>query len=50
MLSVGDTLAFASRARAPRITPGGIDRNVFADHMRDVSIYFFVIASTYSDN
>lgn len=35
-LSVGDTLYFAARARAPQIIPGGISRERYAEHLRDV--------------
>ncbi|KAK4951129.1 Multidrug resistance protein, partial [Elasticomyces elasticus] len=46
MLSVGDTLAFAARARAPRNIPGGIGRNAWADHLRDVVMAVFGISHT----
>jgi hypothetical protein len=36
-LSVGDTLYFAALARAPRILPGGVTREQYAAHLRDVS-------------
>jgi ATP-binding cassette subfamily G (WHITE) protein 2 (PDR) len=35
-LSVGDTLYFAALARAPRTIPGGISRQRYAEHLRDV--------------
>lgn len=35
-LSVGDTLYFAALARAPRLIPGGVSRNTYAEHLRDV--------------
>tara|TARA_R110002003_G_scaffold106_6_gene8760 strand:+ start:2599 stop:3420 length:822 start_codon:yes stop_codon:yes gene_type:complete len=35
-LSVGDTLYFAALARAPRHIPGGVGRNQYAEHLRDV--------------
>lgn len=35
-LSVGDTLYFAARARAPRNIPGGVSRERYAEHLRDV--------------
>lgn len=38
-LSVGDTLYFAALARAPRTIPGGISRQRYAEHLRDVSIH-----------
>ena len=46
MLTVGDTLTFAARARAPRTTPGGVSRNVFAQHLRDVVMATFGISHT----
>ncbi|CZR65741.1 probable multidrug resistance protein CDR1 [Phialocephala subalpina] len=36
MLTVGQTLYFAARARAPREIPGGVSKDVYAQHMRDV--------------
>lgn len=36
MLSVGDTLTLAAHARAPRNPPGGVSKNVWAKHLRDV--------------
>ncbi|KAF5670566.1 ATP-binding protein subfamily G (WHITE) member PDR [Fusarium heterosporum] len=46
MLSVGDTLTFAARARQPRELPQGLNRNDFADHLRDVVMAMFGIAHT----
>ena len=46
MLSVADTLTFAARARAPKNTPGGMDKNGFADHLRDVVMATFGISHT----
>ncbi|KAG4442873.1 hypothetical protein IFR05_001669 [Cadophora sp. M221] len=46
MLSVGDTLAFAAMARAPRNLPGGIDKWTYATHMRDVMMAMFGIRDT----
>lgn len=46
MLSVGDTLTFAARARAPRHTPGGVSRETWADHLRDVVMATFGISHT----
>ena len=37
-LSVGDTLYFAALARAPRHIPGGVSRERYAEHLRDVSV------------
>ncbi|EPE03872.1 hypothetical protein F503_01762 [Ophiostoma piceae UAMH 11346] len=45
-LSVGDTLTFAARARAPREIPAGINRNMFAEHLRDVVMAMFGISHT----
>ena len=45
-LTVGDTLEFAARARAPRHIPGGIDRKLFAKHLRDVIMATFGISHT----
>ncbi|KXT06963.1 hypothetical protein AC578_7244 [Pseudocercospora eumusae] len=46
MLSVGDTLYFAARARAPRMTPGGVSKSTWATHMRDVVMATFGISHT----
>ncbi|KAJ9635209.1 Multidrug resistance protein [Coniosporium tulheliwenetii] len=46
MLSVGDTLAFAARARAPRHIPGGVKPWDYANHMRDVIMAIFGISHT----
>jgi len=46
MLTVGDTLTFAARARAPRFTPGGIDPLAYAQHLRDVIMAVFGISHT----
>lgn len=46
MLSVGDTLYFASLARAPRTMPGGISRQMYAQHTRDVVMAIFGISHT----
>ncbi|KAF4983620.1 hypothetical protein FZEAL_1005 [Fusarium zealandicum] len=45
-LSVGDTLTFAARARQPRHLPQGLNRNDFADHLRDVTMAMFGISHT----
>ncbi|KAK8169282.1 ABC-2 type transporter-domain-containing protein [Phyllosticta citrichinensis] len=45
-LSVGDTLAFAARARAPRHTPGDVDKWTYANHMRDVVMAMYGISHT----
>jgi ABC-type multidrug transport system ATPase subunit len=36
MLTVGQTLYFAARARAPCEAPGGISKDVYAQQMREV--------------
>lgn len=46
MLTVGDTLTFAARARQPRQLPQGLSRNEFADHLRDVTMAMFGISHT----
>lgn len=46
MLSVGDTLTFAARARAPRTPPGGVSKMVWAQHLRDVVMATFGISHT----
>ncbi|KAI9147172.1 ZEB2-regulated ABC transporter [Paramyrothecium foliicola] len=46
MLSVGDTLTFASRARCPRTTPDGISRTEYCNHMRDVVMSMYGISHT----
>ena len=45
-LTVGDTLFFAARARAPRHIPGGATADQFATHMRDVIMASFGISHT----
>jgi len=46
MLSVGDTLTFAARARLPRHVPGGVKKSAFAEHIRDVVMAMFGISHT----
>lgn len=46
MLTVGDTLYFASLARAPRTMPGGVGRHLYAQHLRDVVMAIFGISHT----
>ncbi|KAF2734272.1 putative multidrug resistance ABC transporter [Polyplosphaeria fusca] len=46
MLTVGDTLYFAARARAPRHIPGGGTKYEYAQHMRDVIMAIFGISHT----
>ncbi|KAF2032545.1 hypothetical protein EK21DRAFT_98928 [Setomelanomma holmii] len=45
-LSVGDTLYFAALARAPAQLPGGVGRNRYAEHLRDVIMAMFGIGHT----
>ncbi|CZR68022.1 probable ABC transporter CDR4 [Phialocephala subalpina] len=46
MLTVGETLTFASRARAPRSLPQNITHEMFSDHLRDVVMALFGISHT----
>lgn len=46
MLSVGDTLEFAARARTPRNVPGGIGKKEWAQHLRDVIMATYGISHT----
>lgn len=46
MLTVGQTLEFAAQARASRHIPGGISRQEFAIHLRDVMMAVFGISHT----
>ncbi|KAF2460409.1 putative multidrug resistance ABC transporter [Lineolata rhizophorae] len=46
MLSVGDTLEFAARARAPRHIPGGVTKVQYSQHLRDVIMATFGIGHT----
>ncbi|KAL1851111.1 Multidrug resistance protein [Paecilomyces lecythidis] len=45
-LTVGDTLYFAARARAPRFLPGGVGVKEYATHLRDVIMATFGIRHT----
>lgn len=45
-LTVGETLTFAARARTPRFIPGDVERNVYAEHMRDVVMAMYGISHT----
>lgn len=45
-LTVGDTLYFAARARAPKYIPGGVGVHEYATHMRDVIMTTFGIRHT----
>ncbi|KAK8014415.1 ABC transporter CDR4-like protein 3 [Apiospora arundinis] len=46
MLTVGDTLTFAARARAPRELPSGVNKTTYANHLRDVTMAMFGISHT----
>ncbi|KUI69409.1 ABC transporter CDR4 [Cytospora mali] len=46
MLTVGDTLTFAARARSPRQVPGGVPKSLFTNHVRDVVMAMFGISHT----
>jgi ATP-binding cassette subfamily G (WHITE) protein 2 (PDR) len=46
MLTVGETLYFAAKARAPRNIPGGATVDQYAEHMRDVIMAMFGISHT----
>ncbi|OBT65135.1 hypothetical protein VE03_04737 [Pseudogymnoascus sp. 23342-1-I1] len=50
MLTVGQTLYFAARARAPREIPGGVSKDVYAQHMRDVVMATLGILHTMDTN
>ncbi|KAK4118926.1 hypothetical protein N657DRAFT_684870 [Parathielavia appendiculata] len=45
-LTVGDTLTFAAHARAPRQLPPGVNKTMFANHLRDVVMAMFGISHT----
>ncbi|KAL3476699.1 ABC-2 type transporter-domain-containing protein [Aspergillus californicus] len=45
-LVVGDTLYFAALARTPREIPGGMNRDEYASHLRDVIMSTFGIGHT----
>ncbi|KAL2759934.1 hypothetical protein ACRALDRAFT_1073982 [Sodiomyces alcalophilus JCM 7366] len=46
MMTVGDTLTFAARARRPRQLPAGLNSTVFSNHLRDVVMAMFGISHT----
>ncbi|KAG9233334.1 putative multidrug resistance ABC transporter [Amylocarpus encephaloides] len=46
MLTVGDTLSFAARARAPRCAPAGITQLQYSEQKRDVIMATFGISHT----
>ncbi|KAH7139880.1 ABC transporter ABCl1 [Dactylonectria estremocensis] len=46
MMTVGDTLSFAARARLPRKLPSGVEKTHLADHFRDVIMAMFGISHT----
>lgn len=45
-MTVGDTLYFAARARAPRHVPGDVNKKQYAEHLRDVIMATFGIRHT----
>ena len=45
-LTVGQTLSFAALARAPRNVPGGANRAVYAEHMKDAVAAMFGLTDT----
>ena len=45
-MTVGETLAFAAEARAPREPPAGLTRRQFAEHSRNVIMSVFGISHT----
>lgn len=45
-ITVGDTLYFAALARTPRQIPGGVSREEYAEHLRDVIMAMFGISHT----
>lgn len=47
-LTVGDTLYFAARARAPKYLPDGVSKDLYASHMRDVIMATFGIRHTFN--
>ncbi|KAI1074638.1 ATP-binding cassette transporter [Whalleya microplaca] len=46
MLTVGETLTFASHARCQKELPQGIDRNQYCEHLRDVVMAMYGISHT----
>lgn len=46
MLTVGETLAFAAKARSPRHIPGGLSRHEWAHVLKDVIMAVFGIGHT----
>jgi len=46
LMTVGDTLYFAARSRAPRKVPGALTQHEYAEHMRDVVMATFGIKHT----
>ncbi|KAM6534553.1 Multidrug resistance protein [Fusarium falciforme] len=45
-MTVGDTLYFAALARCPKVTPLGVSRREYAEHLRDVMMAMFGISHT----
>lgn len=46
MLTVGETLSFAARARAPSKLPGGISSSVYTQNVRDATMAMYGILHT----
>ncbi|PGH13961.1 hypothetical protein AJ79_03376 [Helicocarpus griseus UAMH5409] len=46
MLTVDETLRFASQARAPRHLPQNVPRSIYTDHLKDVVMAMFGISHT----
>jgi pleiotropic drug resistance (PDR) family protein len=47
-LTVGETLYFAARARAPRFLPNGLDKDTYSTHLRDVIMATYGIRHTFN--
>ncbi|KAJ7057894.1 ABC-2 type transporter-domain-containing protein [Mycena amicta] len=45
-LTVGQTLLFAAKARVPRIRLGGVARDIYAEHLRDLVMTIFGLSHT----
>jgi ABC-type multidrug transport system ATPase subunit len=45
-LTVGETLYFAARSRCPKMVPGGLSPQEYAEHMRDAIMAMFGISHT----
>lgn len=47
-MTVGETLLFAAKARAPRILPEGVNQKQYAEHLRDVIMATYGIRHTFN--